>query len=686
MRRLAGAFGFALVSVATALVLLASIGGFDAVDVPGLPDPGAATRVGLPVLQALRDFAAALTVGLLVLTAFCVPPEDSTLGNELTGARRHLVDLAMLSSAVWSVLGLALLTFTYSDVSGARPDASGFVEQTIFFATSFELGRYLLAGSAAAALISVACVLARTATAAIVPLALSIAGLWTISLTGHAAGTLNHNDAVDLQFLHLVAISVWFGGLLAMVVTRTRLGGLLLPTVRRYSVLAGWCLVVVAFSGLLGALLRVPRLSDLGSAYGTLLGLKSLAIGLLAALGWWQRRRLIDQLAAGRGRIFGKVILVEVATLAIAAGVGVALSRTAPPPAPGAFERLTAAQSLLGRDLPPPLGAREWFTQWSGDTLWLVVALFMMTWYVVAARRLHRRGDRWSAPRTAAWLFGWILFVWATSGSPGVYGEVLFSMHMVQHMTIATAVPAFLVLGTPVTLALRSFRRRTDGSFGPREWVQRVVLSLPLQLLAAPVVAAGLFIVSLVAFYYSSPFRLSLESHTAHLLMVAHFLITGYLLANCLVGADPGLHRPSYPLRVLLLMVTFAFHALFSVSLMANDSVLAADWFAALGRPWGDSSIDDQKLGASIGWALGDYPLGIMAAALIFLWVQADGRERRRFDRREDRDGGSELASYNDYLRTLREGTARRGPEGHTRARSGLTRAEPSSEKSEQGK
>src|SRR3546814_569508 len=121
--------------------------------------------------------------------------------------------------------------------------------------------------------------------------------------------------------------------------------------------------------------------------------------------------------------------------------------------------------------------------------------------------------------------------------------------------------------------------------------------------------------------------------------MVAHFLITGYLFASVICGIDPGVQRPGYPLRMLLLMVVFGLHAFFSISLMANTTILAGDWFAALGRPWGRSLEDDQYLGASIGWALGDYPLAILAGALIWSWVRADHREGKRHDRQADRDG-----------------------------------------------
>ena len=51
------------------------------------------------------------------------------------------------------------------------------------------------------------------------------------------------------------------------------------------------------------------------------------------------------------------------------------------------------------------------------------------------------------------------------------------------------------------------------------------------------------------------------------------------------------------------------FHAFFSVSLMSSQSILAQSWFSTLGRTWGKNLQDDQYLGASLGWALGDYPL-----------------------------------------------------------------------------
>ena len=660
MRRALIAWGVLAVAPITALALLAWTGGSDPQLAPALPDPGEVTRYGLPLTQALRDVSAILTVGALALAALCVPPTSITDGEVVAGARRNLLDIVLVAASTWAWTGFVLLGFVYSDAAGVPLTSAGFAEGVAFFGRTFELGRYLAVSSTVAAMVAVGALWARRVNGLGVLMLLALVALWPMALTGHAAGSLNHSDAVNLQAMHLVGIAVWAGGLAALVIVRRRLNDDLLPTVRRYSRMAGWCLGLVAVSGLLGALLRLPELASLTSPYGVLLGVKVAAASVLAGLGLWQRRVGIGRLEAGRPRAFVRVVVLEITVLAAAAGTGVALSRTPPPETEGARSPLSAAQSMLGHDMPPPLGANEWLTQWRPDTFWLPAALLLLVWYGVAVSQLRARGDSWPVPRILAWVAGLALLVWATSGAPGAYGRVLFSMHMVQHMTIALAVPTFLVMGAPVTLALRTLRRRTDGSLGPREWLLKVVHSWPARLFGSPVVAAGMVIISLVAFYYSSLFELSLRTHTAHILMTGHFLVSGCLFANCLVGVDPGPRRPPYPLRVLLVLITFGFHALFSVSLMANESVLASTWFTPLDRPWGASLEDDQYLGASLGWALGDYPLAILAVALIASWLQADRKERRRFDRKADRDGDRDLAAYNDYLARLETASSAR--------------------------
>ena len=127
-----------------------------------------------------------------------------------------------------------------------------------------------------------------------------------------------------------------------------------------------------------------------------------------------------------------------------------------------------------------------------------------------------------------------------------------------MHMTISMVVPLLLVLGAPITLALRALSPRRDKTWGPREVVLQVVHSRVLRVLANPVVAAALFFGSLVVFYYSPLFELALRTHTGHVLMVLHFLLTGYLFAWVLIGIDPGPPKWSPSMRLLILFATIS--------------------------------------------------------------------------------------------------------------------------------
>lgn len=648
---------------ALAVAVLAATGGLEPGGA-GLPDSGRVTRVGLPVARALRDAAAAVTVGLLVLAATVLPGAAGGVPAALGPLRRRALRLATMVGACWAAAGVLVLTLTLSEVAGGPASGWAWLEQLGIFATRSDLGRSL---AATALLSGVAAVLAGSATRVTTAgwSALSaVVALLPLALTGHAAGSADHAVAVDAQAGHLLGVAVWVGGLAALLLLRRPLGSALAVVAIRYSRLAGACYVLVAVSGIVGAWVRLGGIeSVLRTSYGFLLLAKAVLLVGLGAAGWWQRRRLLPRLGEpGARQVFRRLAALELALMAAATGVAVALSRTSPDDPSSPRRPPTTAESLLGYPMPPPLEAMSWLTQWRVDTIWVPAALLGVGWYLAAAVRLRRRGDRWPLGRTVSWLTGCLMLVVATSGSPGVYGSVLFSMHMVQHMTIAMAVPTFLVLGAPVTLALRTTGRRRDGSYGPREWLLMVIHSRVLRGLGHPVVAPVLFIGSLAVFYYSPLFEIALRTHSGHVLMTAHFLLTGYLFASVIVGIDPGPSRPAYPLRMVTLMATFGFHAFFAVALMSGTELLGRDWFAALGRSWGSTLEQEQYLGGAIGWALGDYPLVILAVAMVNGWIRADAREARRYDRQAGRDGDAALAAHNAHLQQVARRLAEPGP------------------------
>ncbi|MGN6742325.1 MAG: cytochrome c oxidase assembly protein, partial [Amnibacterium sp.] len=466
-----------------------------------------------------------------------------------------------------------------------------------------------------------------------------------MSLQGHAASAPgDHETAVTAFGLHIVFAAVWLGGLLALVLFgyRTR-GERLTALVTRYSSVALVCFGVVALTGIVSAAIRLGSWGALLTPYGALIVVKSLALLAAGAFGALYRLVLIPRLAGERGpRVFFGVVAGELVVLGVASGFAAALSLSAPPDLP-ITPLTTPAEILTGRALPPPPSVVEYLVQWRPDLLWILITATMLIAYLTGVVRLRRRGDRWPLHRTILWTLGVVVLFWLTSGGLNAYEQVLFSAHMLLHMTLTMLVPLLLVPAAPITLALRAVRKRRDGTRGVREWLLIAVHSKVGAVLANPVVAGVLFAGSLVVFYYTPLFSWATTDHVGHEWMTAHFLITGYLFVQSLIGVDPSPGRVPYPFRLLVLLATMAFHAFFGVSLMVGSGLLLADWYGAMG--WGTSALADQQGGGGVAWSVGEIPTVMLAIAVAIAWARSDDREGRRADRTADRTGDREHAA-----------------------------------------
>ena len=216
---LRGGYALALVVLVPALAvgLLLGNGAIAPPPALALPDPGVATRWGLPVSRAVRDLSAAVTVGALVLVAVAIPPERPDRARRLTGTQARVVGVAAGFGFLWAWSSLAVLAFTYSDLAGTSLLAAGGLEQVAYFATDFEVGQSLLAGATLATAAAVGSMVVRRTTTVGLLAVIALAALWPLALTGHAAGALNHDVAVNAQAAHLVGVTVWVGGLAVLI-------------------------------------------------------------------------------------------------------------------------------------------------------------------------------------------------------------------------------------------------------------------------------------------------------------------------------------------------------------------------------------------------------------------------------------------------------------------------------------
>lgn len=645
--RIAGPAVLLIVAVVAMIAALAFGGGASA---PQLLDPGALIRWGLPASTLIVNLSVAGVIGALVLACFAFSPDRDEYGKAL--------DFAAGAAALMTVASAVTGLFTFVSVSNVPLSFDEtFTNGLSSFITSVSLGQAWLGITLIAAAVTVLCFAVRNQTALVFVAALAVASIIPMAQQGHSADAAGHDAAVTSFGLHVLFAALWVGGLLTLVIVRGTLGGgRIIPAVERYSSLALVSFVVVAASGYVNAELRVGTLAQLATPYGILVLVKVAALVALGLFGVFQRRYLIARLKTGDKRgTFWWLVTAELAFMGIASGVAAALARTATPVPEKLGTSPTPAEILTGQKFPPELTLDRMFTAWNFDLLWVLGCAFALFFYLAGVWRLRKRGDKWPIHRTVFWVAGLVLLFYITSGGINVYEKYLFSQHMLAHMVLTMMVPLLLVPGAPVTLALRAIRKRTDGSRGGREWILLAVHSRFADVISNPIVAAVLFAGSLWLFYYTPLFRWATTDHVGHEWMITHFLITGYLFVQSLIGVDPVKYRLAYPFRLLLLLGTMAFHAFFGLSIMTNQGLLLADWFGAMGRTWGATPLVDQQTGGGIAWSVGEIPTVILAIVVAIQWSRTDDRETKRRDRNADRTGEAELNAYNERLARLAE-------------------------------
>ncbi len=620
-----------------------------------LGDPGPGVRWGLPLVTMVVNLTAAGMCGALVIALFALRADEKPFEVAL--------GVASVSAAVFTVASAAtgFLTFvlTFNPTVGLDNTFGG---QLGTWLTTTEAGITWLITTLAGAVLTIAAFAVRGWTATLFVAVLALASLVPMGTQGHSGSLASHNIAVTAMILHMMGAAVWLGGLVLLVIVRPMFErDRMADVISRYSSIAIVAYVVVAVSGVARALIGLGGLNGLfDSGYGTLVLLKAAALVLLGLLGAVYRTRLIFRVRQeGASRRFWGFVVVELAIMGIASGVAVALARTPPPAGAEVPLSETPAEILSGSPLPPELTVARWFTEWDIDLLWALVCVFGIFFYLAGVRRLRRRGDSWPVYRTVFWVLGLLLLAWVTCGPLNAYQDYLFSVHMLGHMLLTMAIPLLLVPGAPVTLALRAIEKRHDGTRGAREWIMWAVHSPFAKIITNPVVAAVIFAGSLWVFYFTDLLRWAMYDHLGHEWMIAHFLISGYLFVQSLVGIDPVPSRLPYALRLVVLILVMATHAFFGITIMMQSGLMVAEWFGSMGRTWGATPMADQYLGGGIAWSVGEIPTLILAVIVGIQWAWTDERLQRRRDRHADRTGDAELAAYNERLAELAERDAR---------------------------
>ncbi|WP_309238788.1 cytochrome c oxidase assembly protein [Actinoplanes aureus] len=206
----------------------------------------------------------------------------------------------------------------------------------------------------------------------------------------------------------------------------------------------------------------------------------------------------------------------------------------------------------------------------------LLLVLLLAFGYELTA--LHAPG--WSRWRAASFLTGCVVLLIGLALPAHSMTD-----HMRGHLLIAMIAPLGLILGAPVTLLLRTLPVPTARR------LTRLLRSGPARFMAHPVTALVLVIGGLPL--------LALPAAHAHPLVLAHFLLAGCLFAWVIAGADPAPHRPTVPVRLVILGVAIAAHAIFAQILYAT------------------APGDDQRTAATLMYYGGDLAELLLAFAVV---------------------------------------------------------------------
>ena len=585
------------------------------------------------------------TIGTLLAASLLIVNNGGALTASAIAVKKKSSLLAML----WFLTSFFAVIFKVRDILNGETLDSTTLNS---YLTQTNLGKSMFFQMIGLAILTLALPLIKRVIPLVILTGIALLSLIAPIFQSHAASNGSHSLAIGALVTHVVALSLWVGGLA---------GILFIPkderitALYRFSVLALWAAIAVVFSGGATAWTRLNNASAWNTQYAYVVIAKVILTIALFAMGYANRKALASRDEMRLQELL-RLISVEAMVMTAVVLMGSWLSQIQPPT--GDTSNLTEAQLIVGMPTPPRPSIINVLKLYNPDALMIAILITAVALYIKGVSVLKSRGDSWPVGRTIAFASGIALIDFATSGGLGVYALFSFEYHMMAHMLLGMIAPIGLVLGAPITLALRTLPQgRNSEERGVRALALTALHSRYSVILTNPVTALALFDGSLFVLYFTDLFGNLMGNHAGHLLMNIHFILAGFLFFHVIIGIDPNPRKYPHIVRIVILFGAMSLHAFFSVALMSETTLIDGGYYGSLNTSWLPDLLLDQNRGGTIGWAMGEIPIILALIATFILWVRDDKRETVRIDRNEARLAAmgepDELAQYNAYLDTL---------------------------------
>ena len=590
-----------------------------------------------------------ITIGALLALAFLVLDKDGKLSTSGSKIR----SIISISAFAWFFSSVLNILFTLANILGESVTAVLDPAVLQSFVLQISLGQYLFFQTLIALFVAITSRALTSSGYTAILLLISLIAISAPVFQSHAASSGSHALAIGSLLIHVIALSFWVGGVIAIALLNQEDRKISLP---RFSQIALWAAIAVVISGVINASARLNFAAAWTSSYAYVVILKVLITFVLLYFGYKHRNYLATKPSVN-WRAMTRLISVEAAIMIFVTALGSWLSSNQPP-SRDSQEPFNAALAIAGMEMPGAPNFTRILFEYDPSIFMIGLLVLAVALYIKGVVILTRRGDKWPIGRTISFALGISAIDFATSGGLGVYAHFAFSWHMVAHMVLGMIAPIGIVLGAPITLALRTLPQSRDGQeLGVRGLLIKALHSRYARVITNPVVALAIFDGSLFALYFTSLFGGMMQSHQGHLFMSIHFILTGILFFHVIVGVDPNPRKVPHIIRIVILFAAMSIHAFFSVALMSASTLIDGGYFESLQRPWSLDLLADQRTGGAIGWAMGEIPILIALVATFIQWMRDDSHEAKRIDRNTARMAAlgqpDELAQYNLYLNNL---------------------------------